>query len=781
MIKDISNKKVIYPVNEWEITEENFELENNYRNETIFSLANGYMGMRGTFEESYSIQSGAGLEGNFINGFYESEDIRYGELAYAYPQKSQTMLNVANAKTIRLWLEDEEFSMFTGKLEADRRTLNMRDGILVREIIWESPKGRRIALKSTRLVSLTHKHIAAIRYEVTPLNFSSRIEISSIIDGNVVNSTTECNARIDYGPYDRVLLVENKVLTDDICLLVQKTKNTHLKIACAIENTLTTKSSFEVMNIQGEFSAGKRYKIHARQGEHISLDKYITYTTTREFGEDELELKARHILRLAGITGFEKLLEEQKDYLNIFWTRSDIQIKGDASLQQGIRFNMFQLLQSAGKDGRTSLGAKGLSGEGYEGHYFWDTEMYGLPYFIYNCPEIARSLLEYRFNTLDKARERARQMSIERGALYPWRTINGEETSAYYPAGTAQVHINSDIAFAVQKYIDATEDTEFAKSMGAEILIETARFWVRFGSYIDTRDGKFCINGVTGPDEFAVLVNNNAYTNLLVKENLQNACKIVEWLKSSNKDAFLQLSHKINLLKEEPEEWKKAADNMYVPYSAERGIYPQDDSFLYKKPWDIKNTPEEKFPLLNNHHPLVVYRYQVSKQADLILALFLLNHKFSKEDIRKNFDFYETVTVHESSLSACIFSIVANSIGYHEKAYSYFMRTARLDLDDYHRDTKAGIHCANMAGTWMSIVNGFGGMNAYEDVLSFNPHLPVQWEEYSFTVNYRGRLLKITVSKAGTSYQLLEGEELSIIHKGVKQLIKKQEKITCEG
>lgn len=781
MIKDISNKKVIYPVNEWEITEENFELENNYRNETIFSLANGYMGLRGTFEESYSIQAGLGLEGNFINGFYESEDIRYGELAYAYPQKSQTMLNVANAKIIRLWLEDEEFSMFTGKLEANRRTLNMRDGILVREIIWESPKGRRIAIKSIRLVSLTHKHIAAIRYEVTPLNFSSRIAISSIIDGNVVNSTTECNARIDYGPYDRVLLVENKVLTDDLCLLVQKTKNTHLKIACAIENTLTTKSSFEVTNIQGEFSAGKQYKIDALQGEHICLDKYITYTTTREFSEDELELKARHILRLDRKAGFEKLLEEQKDYLDRFWTRSDIQIKGDASLQQGIRFNMFQLLQSAGKDGRTSLGAKGLSGEGYEGHYFWDTEMYGLPYFIYNCPEIARALLEYRFNTLDKARERARQMSIERGALYPWRTINGEEASAYYPAGTAQVHINSDIAFAVQKYIDATGDTEFVKSMGAEILIETARFWVRFGSYIDTRDGKFCINGVTGPDEFAVLVNNNAYTNLLVKENLKNACKIVEWLKSSHKDDFLQLSRKIDLREEEPEEWKKAADNMYVPYSAERGIYPQDDSFLYKKPWDIKNTPEEKFPLLNNHHPLVVYRYQVSKQADLILALFLLNHKFRKEDIRKNFDFYETVTVHESSLSACIFSIVANSIGYHERAYSYFMRTARLDLDDYHRDTKAGIHCANMAGTWMSIVNGFGGMNAYEDVLSFNPHLPVQWEEYSFTVNYRGRLLKVTVNKAGTSYQLLEGKELSIIHKGEKQLIGKQEKITCEG
>lgn len=774
MIKNIANKKPIYPVDEWKIIEEDFKLENNYRNETIFSLANGYMGMRGTFEEHYSLESGYGLEGNYINGFYESEIIKYGELAFAYPQKSQTMLNVANAKVIKLVIEDGTFSMFTGEIETYKRTLNMKNGLLIREIIWKSPKGKRVALKITRLVSLCDKYISAIRYEVTPLNFSGGISIFSQIDGNVINSTTECNARIDYGPYGRVLLTENKMISGDMSLLVQRTKNNNLKVACGIENSLTTSSCYDVKDIQSESGVGNEYWVDAHQGENIILDKFITYITSREFNENNLELEAIKVLHSSKMNGFERLLEDQKEYLNGFWLRADIRIKGDEALQQGIRYNMFQLLQSAAKDGITSLGAKGLSGEGYEGHYFWDTEMYGLPFFIYNCPEIARGLLEYRYNTLDKARDRARQMSIESGALYPWRTINGEEASAYYPAGTAQVHINADIAFAVQKYIDATQDADFTKSMGAEILIETARFWVSFGSYIDTKDGKFCINGVTGPDEFAVLVNNNAYTNLLAKENLQNACKTIEWLKDNYKEAFEVLSKKINLKEEELQEWKKAAEKMYVPYCGEKGIYPQDDSFLYKKPWDIKNTPEEKYPLLNNHHPLVVYRYQVSKQADLILALCLLNQNFSKEDIRKNFDFYETVTVHESSLSACIFSIVANSIGYHEKAYSYFMRTARLDLDDFHRDTKAGIHCANMAGTWMSIVNGFAGMNAYGDVLSFNPHLPVQWEEYSFNVSYRQRVIKVTVNNQGTTFNLIEGEELKILFKGEEKLVTKE-------
>lgn len=416
------------------------------------------------------------------------------------------------------------------------------------------------------------------------------------------------------------------------------------------------------------------------------------------------------------------------------------------------------------------MGAKGLSGEGYEGHSFWDTEMYTLPFFIYTNPEIARKLLMFRYNTLDKARDRAKVLSIRKGACFPWRTINGEEASAYFLAGTCQFHINAAVAYSVHKYVEVTSDIEFLVNYGAEILVETARFWVSFGQYIETKGNQFCINGVTGPDEFSVLVNNNCYTNLLARENMLYAYETIQWLKTKTPDKYRSLCNKIGLSNGEPEEWKHAADHMYIPFDKELGVFPQDDSFLYKKPWDIENTPEEAYPLLDKHHPVVVYRHQVSKQADLLLALYLLSHKFNKEEMKTNYDFYEKVTVHESSLSACIFSIVANSIDYHEKAYDYFVTTARLDLDDFYRNTKAGIHGANMAGTWMSIVNGFAGMRAYDDILSFSPYIPEQWEEYSFKIGYRGNMLKVLINKKGTKYELIKGDNLVIMHDGQKNI-----------
>lgn len=777
MIKDISKIQAIYPVNEWEITEDKFDIQNNYRNETIFSIANGYIGMRGTFEEVPQIPKGLGLEGTFVNGFYESEEIKYGELAYAYAKKSQTMLNITNGKIIKLEINGCKFSMLDGVLDEYRRSLSLKDGCLIRELKWTSPKGDKVNLKITRIVSLVNKYISAIKYEISPVNFSGEIKLFSELDGDVYNSTTECNARIDYGPYGRALLTEKSVLSEDSAYLLQHTQNTQIYLVAGMKNSINCSSSYTTTSYSSEFLAGIEYKVNAQMGEVITLEKYITYVTSREFNKAELQSKAEEILNDANAIGINNLISKQRAYLDDFWNNSDIEIIGDLALQQGIRFNMFQLLQSAGRDGLTSLGAKGLSGEGYEGHYFWDTEMYALPFFIFNSPKIARSLLEYRYNTLDKARERAREMSIESGALFPWRTINGEEASAYYPAGTAQVHINADIAFAVQKYIDATGDAEFVEKFGAEILIETARFWVNYGSYLESKGGKFCINGVTGPDEFAVLVNNNAYTNMLARENLYNACNAVARLKKQANESFERLSEKINLEESELIEWKKAADNMYIPFDETKKIYPQDDSFLFKKPWDIKNTPDEKFPLLNNHHPLVVYRHQVSKQADLILGLCILSHLFDKEDIKRNFDFYETVTVHESSLSACIFSIVANNIGYFDTAYSYFMRTSRLDLDDYHRDTKAGIHCANMAGTWMSIVNGFAGMKMYGNELAFDPHLPKNWEGFSFKINYRSSVLKVTINKSETIYELVSGDEITVSHRGSTILVKS--KVVC--
>ena len=760
MIEDIENIQPIYPCEPWNITEETFDIKNNYRNETVFVLSNGYMGMRGTLEEAYRLEKGFGMEGNFINGFYESETIRYGETAYGFADQTQTMLNVSNAKIIRLSVCGEEFSIFEGTLLKHQRTLDMKNGVLKREVIWRSPKGKTVEIQTTRLVSLADQFAAAIKYCVTPLDFDGDLSMISEIDGDVRNHTAENNSRIDYGPYGRVVLMEDAFSNDGFSAIKQRSKNTKIGIVTAMQNEVSFAS--QPQNTKDGYTVKTRFDFAAKKGSTYTLTKYFTYVTTRDFEENSLFDKAEEILSELLKNGFSALEEAQRSTLDRFWGNADIDIDGDDLLCQGLRWHMFALLQSPGRDGKTSLGAKGLSGEGYEGHVFWDTEMYVTPFFIFEYPEIAKNILMFRYNTLDEARERARVLSVEKGCSFPWRTISGREASAYFLAGTCQFHINADIAYAVHQYVTATDDFEFLADHGAEILIETARFWCAFGEYIDYKGGKFCINGVTGPDEFAVLVNNNCYTNLMARENMKYALEAVSYLKENMPLKYASLAKKISLSELEPAEWQKAVDNMYIPYEESMGIYPQDDSFLSKKRWDIENTPFSEFPLLDKHHPIAVYRHQVSKQADFVLALFLLSRYFDQDEMKRNFDFYETVSVHESSLSACIFSIVANAIGYKDTAYRYFMTTSRLDLDDYHANTNAGYHCANMAGTWMSMVFGFGGMRIMGDTLTFAPTLPEKWNSYKFRVLFKGRLIEVFVERSGATYTLIKGDSISI-------------------
>ena len=748
MIENVGNVKPIYPSEPWRITEEAFKPEYNYRNETVFVLSNGYIGMRGTFEEGYKLQKGFGMEGSFVNGFYESETIRYGETAYGFADKTQTMLNVANAKIIRLSVDGEEFSIFEGKLAESKRVLDIR---------WTSPKGKTVEIRSTRIVSLTNKFAAAIRYSVTPIDFDGEIVLTSVIDGDVENNTKENNSRIDYGPYGRVVLPVDRKSDGAFSALRQRSKNTAIGIVSAMRNEIDFDAVRE--NSDDEFTVSTRFAFKAQKGKTYTLTKYITYVTTRDFPEEKLYDAAKTVLSDLARNGFDALEKAQKKYLDEFWENADIEIDGDDLLSQGLRFHMFALLQSPGRDGKTSLGAKGLSGEGYEGHVFWDTEMYVTPFFNFERPEVAKQILMFRYNTLDQARERARVLSVKRGCCFPWRTINGREASAFFLAGTCQFHINADIAYAVNQYV-------FLADYGAEILVETARFWVEFGEYIDYKGGKFCINGVTGPDEFAVLVNNNCYTNMMARENMKYAVKAVAYLKEKMPAKYEALKKKIGLDDSEPAEWQRAIDNTYIPYDEERGIYPQDDSFLSKKRWDIEHTPFSEFPLLDKHHPIVVYRHQVSKQADFVLAMFLLSEYFTREEMKRNFDFYETVSVHESSLSACIFSIVADAIGYNDVAYKYFMTTSRLDLDDYHANVNAGYHCANMAGTWMSMLFGFGGMRLRDGKLTFAPVLPEKWNSYRFRVLWRGRLIEVKVDREGAHYRLVRGDAVTILSYG---------------
>ncbi len=759
-----TNKLPIYPCEPWQVSETEFDVSHNYRNETTFALSNGYIGTRGTFEEGYGFDTKTGLEGNFINGFYESEPIRYGEFGFGFPKMSQTMLNVTNAKTIRLFLDNEPFDMRTGSIQQYCRILYMDKGIVARDVVWTSQNGKQIQMHTERLVSFVDKHLMAIRYEVTPLNFSGTLQLESVMDCDVVNHTADTNPLIDYGPYGRVLLPESTSTDGGTLFSKSRTQNTNLTLGCMCVQVLSKKAALQTTKT--EFTCAAAYTVYAAQGERISLEKYIAYAGSQDCAESELKATLSGAVSFGKNLNFAGLAKKQEEYVKSFWNMADVQVKGDDSLQQGIRFNLFHIMQSAGRDGRTGMGAKGLSGEGYEGHSFWDTEMYIMPVFSHTFPEISKKLLDYRYNTLDKARERAREMGHPLGALYPWRTINGAEASAYYPLGTAQYHINADIAYAFQQYVTVTGDYDYLSQKAAEVLCETARVWADVGSFAESKDGKYCICCVTGPDEYNALVDNNFYTNLMARENLRDAVNALHWLDKNRHDDYVKLCKKISLQTQEVALWEKIIDNMYFPHDEKLDIYPQDDGFLQRKPWNEEAIPEEKRSLLYvNYHPLFVFRHKMSKQADAILGMYLHDNLFTKEELKRNFDFYQTVTLHHSSLSTCIFGILACEIGYTDLAYEYFSQSARMDLDDYHQNFYAGIHAANMAGTWLAIVNGFAGMRTNGDNLSFHPFLPEKWNEYSFKVNYKGSVLKVTIEPVKVRYELVDGSPITFMHK----------------
>ncbi len=777
-----SNEKstdFLYGLNEWEIVEKSFRPDKNDHHETVFAIGNGFIGMRGSYEEGLDKRGYKGFEGTFLNGIYENGVIRYGEIGYGYPERSQTMINVANSKSIKLFLDGETFDMLSGELLEYRRTLNMKEGFLRRNVIWRSPKGKEIKLEIERIACFSRKSIAAIRYCLIPLNFEGKVKLISELDGNVGNSASENDPRVGSGLENDVLETVITAAEEEFSALVQVTKRSRLAVACLSKEQEEEGYCPQIVRGTGNSHVETVYDFVAEKGKPFSLIKYIAYHAGC-FPQETALGEAAEQLENAERAGYAVLKEENRLFLEAFWQKADIEINGDLPLQQAVRFNLFHLLQSVGRDGKTNICAKGLTGEGYEGHYFWDTEMYVVPAFLYSCPDISRKLLEYRYHTLDKARERARQMAHSKGALFPWRTIDGEECSGYYPASTAQYHINADITYAIKNYVEATNDLGFLKAYGAEIVFETARLWRDLGFFSEEKDGQFCIHCVTGPDEYTAIINNNCYTNLMARENLRYAWETAQWLEREENRCYGELKARLGLEAGEITEWKEAADRMYIPYSQKHGIHPQDDCFLEKKVWDFEATPPEHYPLLLHYHPLVIYRHQVCKQADVVLALFVLGHLFDKETKKRNFDYYEKVTTHDSSLSACIFSIVANDIGYCDKAYDYFIKTARMDLEDYHGNTNHGIHTANMAGSWMCIVNGFAGMRALNGKLSFAPSLPKAWEKLSFKLSYRGCRVKVAISRRNAVYELLEGECMTLLHRGEEIQLSKDQPVTVE-
>lgn len=753
-------KKPIYPIEQWNITETEFKKENNYRNETTFALSNGYIGTRGTFEEAYPFDVDTGLEGNFVNGFYESNEIRYGEANFGSPLLSQSLLNLPNLKEIHVILDGEEFTMEQGEVKEYARTLHMKDGILERKLTWTASSGKMTEIHIFRLVSFARKNIMAIRYQVRPVNYAGTVEFVSKMQADVENHTRKTNPIVDYGPFGRRLDPDKVKAENDISYYEGTTKGSHLTVACGSVHELwcdgQTVTDVNWMAEAGEMDTVSRVSLSAKEGECVTLDKFICYSTSLDMEKEKLEAFVQDELAAAKSEGYEKLKEQQKSYMQDFWKTADVEIKGNEELQQGLHFNLFHIIQSAGRDGKTGMGAKGLSGEGYEGHYFWDTEMYVLPVFVYTDSELAKQLLNYRYDTLDDARDRAKVLGHMKGALYPWRTINGKEASTYFPLGTAQYHINADIAYAFKLYLDITGDDQYLIDRAAEVLVETARVWADVGCFAECKDNKYCICSVTGPDEYNAIVDNNFYTNLMARENIRSAMWALDRMKSLDEDAYNKLVEKLELEDEELEYWERIINNMYFPFDEKLQIYPQDDGFMMRKPWDESKIPEEKRHLLyENYHPLFVYRQKMSKQADAILGMLLHSNFFTEEELKRNYDFYQTVTLHHSSLSTCIFGILASQIGYDEEAYKYFSQSARMDLDDMHDNFYAGIHAANMAGTWQGIVFGFAGVRSNTGELTIHPKLPEQWKSYEFCVEYHGSDMRIKIEQGKVTYKLL--------------------------
>lgn len=746
----------------WKLTNSDLNNDQLLLNESLLSLGNGYLGVRGNFEEGYQ-ETFDSIRGTYINAFHDETEITYGEKLFGFPEIQQKILNIIDGQTVRIYIDDELFSMFEGEILHFERNLYMDKGYAERIIHWQSPQGKRVNFHFKRLVSFVTRELFALEVAVEPISPVDTIKIVSLTDGDVANFTDASDPRVASGHAKRLHVTEVRK-DDEFSIVKNKTFATELEVACVTSSRIKA-VSFDYHHSLLEHGTEEHYNC---AGDNVvQFTKYNVYTDTLRHGEGVLE-EGLAIQQLLAGQDFDELLAEQKGYLDLFWKHADVEIVGDAAVQEGIRFNLYQLLQSVGKDPYSNISAKGLSGEGYEGHYFWDTEIYMFPVFLMTNPELAKNLLIHRFTLLDSARERARTMGHQQGALFPWRTITGPESSAFFPAGTAQYHISADIAYSYTQYYMATQDREFLKDYMAEMLFETARLWIDAGHMLD---GEFRIDSVTGPDEYTCVVNNNYYTNAMAKHNLIWAAKVYGLLDEQDSDSLKELADRLKLAESEVEEWLEAGEHMFLPYDEKLKISAQDDSFLQKARWDLANTPKEKFPLLLNYHPLTLYRYQVCKQADTVLAHFLLEDEQDLETIKNSYDYYEEITTHDSSLSTCVFSIMASKLGYKQRAYDYFKETARLDLENTHGNTKDGLHMANMGGTWLAMVFGFAGLRLKEEGLSLSPFLPDEWQSFNFRLRYQGRLIHIFVKQNGVSYELLEGEGLAIKHNGEALLI----------
>ena len=766
-----------FPVDPWRLVETELSMDDLGATETLFAVANGYVGLRANPEEGRVAHS----HGTFLNGLHETWSIHHAEEAFGFAKTGQTIVNAPDAKLIKLFVDDEPLLLATADLEHYGRVLDFRTGTLTRDLIWHTPSGKRVQVRSSRMVSLVHRHLAVLTFEVTMLDASAPVVISSQLlnrqDGedeyHIAGSALGDGGGRGKKDPRKSRRFDHRVLQPRLhedrggdVMLGYRCANSAMTLTCGYHHLVDTDMTYRVETSVEPDLAKSVFTLRARPGQTFRVTKLVAYHSSRGVPPQELADRCVRTLTRAREDGVDALRAEQVEWLDAFWERSDVEIRGDDPAQQAIRWNLFQLAQAAARTHEQGIAAKAVTGAGYEGHYFWDTEIYIIPFLAYTNPELARRLLRMRWHMLPTARRRAHELS-QKGALYPWRTINGEEASAYYAAGTAQYHINAAVAFALKRYLDASGDVEFLAGEGAEILVETARLWEDLGFYATNGARTFHIHSVTGPDEYTTVVNDNLYTNVMARFNMRYAARVVELLALWNDDAYQSLLRRLDLDPAEVARWTEASNAMYLPFDEALGIHPQDESFLDREVWDFDATPPESYPLLLHYHPLVIYRFQVLKQADVVLAMVLRSDQFTLEQKRRNFDYYDPITTGDSSLSACVQAMGAAQVGYDDIAFEYFRDALFVDLADTHGNTSDGVHIASAGGVWGTIAFGFAGMYDSGTSLRFTPSLPSAWESLTLRVQRHGSRMLVALDAAGCTVTVTSGNPVPIDVGGV--------------
>jgi alpha,alpha-trehalose phosphorylase len=718
--------------------------------ESVFALANGHIGWRGNLDEGEP----HGLPGSYLNGVYELRPLPYAEAGYGYPESGQTVINVTNGKLIRLLVDDESFDVGYGELRAHERCLDFRAGVLHRRAEWASPAGRAVRVSSTRLVSFAQRSIAAICYDVEPLDGPVRVVVQSELVANEQLPAAGGDPRAA-AVLEAPLVAEADAARGARAGLVHSTRRSGLRIAAVMDHVIDGPAGSEVQSESFPHLGRVTVTAALEPGQRLRLVKFVAYGWSGSRSLPAVRDQADAALAAAKQGGWDSLLAGQRAYLDAFWDRADVQLDGDAEIQQAVRFALFHVLQAGARAEGRAIAAKGLTGPGYDGHCFWDTEAYVLPVLTYVAPDAVAHALRWRHSTLPLAAERAARLGLA-GAAFPWRTIHGEGCSGYWPAGMAAFHVNADIADAVIRYLGATGDEAFERSTGLELLAQTARLWCSLGHH-DAR-GQFRIDGVTGPDEYSAIADNNVYTNLMAQQNLRAAA-----------DAAARhpgRARELGIGAEETARWRDAAEAMYIPYDDKLGVHPQAEGFTGHQAWDFAATTPDQYPLLLHFPYFDLYRKQVVKQADLVLAMHRRGDAFTADQKARNFAYYERLTVRDSSLSACTQAVIAAETGHLELAYDYLAEAALMDIDDLEHNTRDGLHMAALAGSWIALVAGLAGMRDRDGTLSFAPRLPGELTRLAFTISHRGRRLSVEVTQHATTYRLADGEPPQVLHDG---------------